>query len=83
MRFLVVEIAALFISILIIITFFALTVGYVDSVIGTSNEDDLVKGIVVMGVAMGSLFFSVPLAVLVHINILHRFFLRRGSKKDE
>jgi hypothetical protein len=84
MRFLIVEIVALFVSILIIITIFVLAVNFAVSALGTStsNEGDLGEGIIVMGVATGSLFFSVPLAVLVHIDILIRFLVRPAIKSQ-
>jgi hypothetical protein len=84
MWFITVEIVALVVSILIIFIFLALAFAFAELVVGafTSHEGDLGEGFIMMGIATGSLFFSVLLAVLVHIDILIRFLIR-GKNKGE
>jgi hypothetical protein len=85
-RFFIHEIIALLISIIIIIIMIlALFTYHVESVIYGSNplllgEDDLGGGMMMAGAVIGSLFFSLPLAVLIHIFIFRKFFMR-GEKR--
>ena len=80
LRLIALEFVALLISLVLIITFFALFTFSIEP--PPIGEKDLGGAMLVFYLTIGSLFFSLPLSVLVHIFIFWKFFIRR-RKKDE
>lgn len=86
-RFLVLEMAALSISILLIIAIGVIASSIAGDVYNSNHPipdpvargEDLGLGMIMFGAAIGSFLISLPCAVLIHIYIFKKFF-SKGAK---